>query len=262
MKGLKIILLIIPYFSLGCVSTALVHGPMSMLKARVVIDAGHGGVDTGAVGEKGLKEKDVTLDIALRLQQLFKHYLPRVQVILTRKSDRFFSLEERLKLANKVDADIFLSIHVNSSEEKNAQGFEIFSLDVASDRHSERLAARENKSGKDEKATFILADLWANSNRKESDRLAKFVSRGLEAKLKKSLQGKEINNRGYNQAIFHILFVNSPAILTELFFISNPKEEEMLRSPKTRQMLAKGILSGIYGFLSDQVMRAEHESKR
>lgn len=256
---MKLILLITFLFS-GCRTIGLGHFnmPTSMIKGRVIIDAGHGGEDPGAIGNKGLLEKSVTLDVALRLKKLFKIYLPEVDVVLTRTKDQAVSLEQRVKIANKKPADIFLSLHVNSSESKSSSGFELYSLDIASDRHAERLAQRENKekTSLDSDANFILADLRAFSYRKESDLLAKYLSRGLENQFQ-AKNFKQIN-RGYNQAIFHVLFVKMPAILAEMFFISNPQEESLLAKNNTREIMARGLLTGIYGFLINKSSRAEN----
>lgn len=136
------------YLCAGCASikkTTPVQRKTLPIKARVVIDPGHGGNDAGAVGQRGLKEKNITLDVAKRLKHLIESNLPQVEVVLTRTADNFVSLEERIRIAHKKPGDLFLSLHVNASESKAASGFEIYSLDVASDRHAERLAARENK---------------------------------------------------------------------------------------------------------------------
>lgn len=235
----------------------------SELKARVVIDAGHGGEDSGAVGRRGLLEKDISLDIAKRLQRLFLHHMPNVEVSLTRTTDEYVSLERRVEIANTKNADLFISLHVNSSESKEAGGYEIFSLDVASDRHSERLAARENKSkGGSNRVDFILADLRAYSNRSESDRLASYISQGLRGQMSKSRLTASVNDRGYNQAIFQVLFVKMPAVLTELMFISNPKEEQVLASKTAREQIARGIMVGMKKFLDEKVLRAENDRSR
>lgn len=234
--------------------------PVSQLQGRVIIDAGHGGEDPGAIGHRGLKEKDVTLDIALRLRRLFRRYLPQVETVLTRAKDQAVSLEKRVLIANKKPADIFLSLHVNSSENKESNGFELYSLDIASDRHSERLAQRENRNldGEENQVGFILADLRAFSNRKVSDRLAKFLEVGLDNQLKNKAT---LKNRGYHQAIFHVLFVKMPAVLAELFFISNPKEEQMLASKNAREAVARGIFVGLFGFLNEKNERAQHAKR-
>lgn len=230
------------------------------LRARVVLDAGHGGHDSGAVGHRGLLEKDVTLDIAKRLQRLIHIYLPNVDVVMTRDSDRYVGLEDRITIADKKPGDVFLSLHINSSEEKSARGFEIFSLDIAKSRHAERLALRENKSsGKNSSGVkFILADLRAFSHRQDSDRLARGIAQGLNARLKK-LSLTSINDRGYNQAIFHVLFVKMPSALAELGFISNPQEEQLLSMSTTRDLIAQGLFLGVKNYLTHTKKRVHHE---
>lgn len=229
------------------------------LSGRVVIDAGHGGKDGGSVGKRGLKEKDVTLDIARRLKRIIEQLLPNVEVALTRHNDSYVSLEDRIRIASRRPGDLFLSLHVNANESKEASGFEIYSLDVASDRHAERLAARENKvPGKNGKGVnFILADLRAFSNRKDSDRLAKSVASGLNSQLAKTQFKSAANDRGYNQAIFQVLFVKMPAVLAELFFISNPKEEKMLSDKAAREVIARGLFIGVRNFLVENKSRVQ-----
>jgi N-acetylmuramoyl-L-alanine amidase len=236
---------------------------LSQMQRRIVIDAGHGGEDSGAVGHKGLLEKHITLDIARRLNRLFARYMPQVDVILTRSKDQYVSLEERVNIANKTTADVFISLHVNSSEEKSARGYEIYSLDIASDRHAERLAARENKAvnGQAQNVNFILADLRAHSHRRDSDRLGHSIALGLKSQLMKIENKIQFYDRGYNQAIFHVLFVKMPAVLAELFFISNPEEEKMLASSKTREFIARGIFLGIKNFLENSPPRIKHASR-
>ncbi|HXW53384.1 MAG TPA: N-acetylmuramoyl-L-alanine amidase [Myxococcota bacterium] len=238
------------------------NDPAREIKARVVIDAGHGGEDSGAVSKRGLLEKDVTLDIARRLGRLFKKMMPKVEVVFTRSSDRYVSLEDRVKRANDKSGALLISLHVNSSENKEAQGFELFSLDVASDRHAERLAARENKvlGQNASELQFILADLRANSNRQQSDRLALAISAGLRHQLWKLKSAIPIQDRGYSQAIFHVLFANMPGILLELFFLSNEKEEKMLSEPASRELIARGIFLGGRKFLL-ATTQAQHASK-
>lgn len=221
-----------------------------MVKATVIIDPGHGGDDSGAVGSKGLKEKDLTLDIALRVKRLMARVMPNVRVVLTREHDSYVGLERRISIAHEMRGDVFLSIHINSSENKEAGGFEVYSLDVASDRHQDRLAARENKAN-DQKGevNYILADLRANGNRAESDILAGHVSQSLSSQLAKKVSRSRINDRGYSQAIFQVLFVKMPAVLAELFFISNPKEERMLKNEGVRELCARGLVAGLHKYL-------------
>lgn len=233
---------------------------VSGIRGRVIIDPGHGGEDAGAVGPTGLKEKDLTLDMALRMRRLLQKVMPQVEVILTRTSDRYVSLEDRVKMANTAGGDLFLSLHINSSDQKEASGFELYSLDVASNRHADRLAARENKSGgfNSKALKFILADLRANANREESDQLAGLISRGLKNQLTKSIAQSKLNDRGYNQALFHVLFVKMPAVLSEMFFISNPNEERLLKKAGVRELCARGMVLGVKQYLDNRVIRAQN----
>ena len=176
---------------------------------------------------------------------------PNIKVILTRKDDTYVSLEERIRIAHSNKAQIFLSIHVNSSEVASSSGFEVYSLDVANNKHSEKLALRENKSFDKEKnkVKFILADLRANANRKESDKLANDLLYGIHRQIKKSPSKLNAKDRGYNQALFHVLFVKMPAVLAEMFFISNPQEEKLLKKTSFRIACAKGLSLGIINYL-------------
>jgi N-acetylmuramoyl-L-alanine amidase len=217
------------------------------------------------VGMRGLREKDITLDIAKRLLELFRKHLPKASVVMTRSSDHFVSLPDRVRKANEENPDVFISLHVNASESKRSQGFEIFSLDVASDRHAERLAASENKimGQKERGLPFILADLKAYSYRRESDLLAHLIARGVKTQTQKINKSFAIVDRGYNQAIFHVLFVNSPAVIAELFFISNPEEEKMLSEKTSREYIARGIFLGTKKFLDYQMAsRERHAASR
>lgn len=266
---LKISTCFILLYVIGCQSIAMKQPKMHtrpihshIAKARIVIDPGHGGSDSGAVGKRGLLEKDVTLDIAKRMKHLFNKYLPQVEVMLTRSADRFVSLEDRIIMAHQKKSDVFLSLHVNSSESKDANGFEIYSLDVASDRHAERLAARENKSAsqRNPQVDFILADLRAFSNRRDSDRLALGIAQGIKSQLSKNKSIGKVHDRGYHQAIFHVLFVKMPAVLAELFFISNPEDEKMLSQRAFRELIARGLFLGVKNYLDKNSLRAENVS--
>lgn len=230
----------------------------SPVMGRVIIDAGHGGRDAGAVSSTGLKEKDLTLDMALRIRRLMRKVLPNVEVILTRQDDRYVSLEKRIKTAEEKSGDVFLSLHINSSEEP-ASGFELYSLDVANNSHAEKLAKRENALNEKESRAlqFVLADLRANSFRQESDELARLIAHGLKNQLKQGVFSEQINDRGYNQALFHVLFVKMPAILAEMFFLSNPKDESLLRQRKARELCARGMVLGVMKFLENKHTRAQ-----
>jgi N-acetylmuramoyl-L-alanine amidase len=232
--------------------------PISHITGTIVLDPGHGGEDGGAVSRGGLKEKDLTLDIALKIKRIIAMTLPNVKVILTRQHDVYVGLENRVAIANKNRADLFISIHINSNGDAKSSGFEIYSLDVASNRHSERLAQRENQSFTEKSHTkFILADLRAHSNRQKSDQLAKLVASGINNQVRKVLPSKSIKDRGYNQAIFHVLFVNMPSVLAEMFFISNPAEERLLKSSKFRELCARGIVVGVKNYLETHMTRSK-----
>lgn len=262
---LSLMSIIIIIFLCACASRIPNRVPRAMrssIKGTVVIDAGHGGEDSGAVSSKGIKEKDLTLDIALKVKQLMSQVMPKVRVVLTRDRDVFVSLEQRISIAHEAKGDLFVSIHINSSEKKDASGFEIYSLDVASDRHAERLAARENGKSTEREVRFILEDLRANGNRRDSDRLASFISQGLANQLAKKVERSSINDRGYNQAIFQILFVKMPAVLAELLFISNDKEVTLLEKPDVRKHLAQGLIVGINKFLVEKAEKVGHASAR
>src|SRR5919204_3265893 len=146
---------------------------------RVVIDAGHGGHDTGALGRKGTREKDVTLAIARRVADLLADR--DLEVILTRDEDSFVSLEDRARIANEAKGDLFISIHCNAAADRRIRGVETFTLNVASDRYSIRLAARENAQSEKSLSDlqFILADLATRANTEESARLARRVQKSL-----------------------------------------------------------------------------------
>lgn len=264
----KFLLILYIFVGSGCVvapmakKKVITHNTMrNKVKATIVIDPGHGGEDSGALGKNGLKEKDLSLDIALRITRLLKLVMPEVKVILTRTHDQSVSLEERIAIAHKAQGDIFISVHINSSDQESARGFEIYSLDVASDKHAERLAARENKSLKTNSGVnFILADLRAHDHRYESDQLARFISQGLSSQVSKKLAYAGMNNRGYNQAVFQVLFVKMPAVLAEFFFISNPEEERLLKTEAMRESCARGTVAGISKYFDQRIARAQNAS--
>lgn len=213
---------------------------------RIVIDPGHGGKDPGAVGRGGIKEKDVVLDIARRL----KRYLEErgIEVILTRNDDRFISLWRRAHLANKKKADLFLSIHANSSRQREARGFEVYYLSDRMDESSKVLAKLENAVLEFEEGPFntentaLAATLWdiiQTQNRAQAIRLANHISNKID-------RIDWLNNRGIKGANFYVLKgVNMPAILIETGFISNRTESQRLSNPYYSQEIAQAIGEGI-----------------
>ena len=239
------------------VEEAVAEGEMALaqqlgLKARrIVVDAGHGGHDSGAVGPSGLLEKDVTLDIALKLAKRLK--ASGYEVFLTRSDDRFVKLEDRTRFANKVKGDVFISIHCNASPNKNARGIETYTLNVASDRYAARLAAREN-AGADKgigELQFILADLATKANTVESGQLARSVQSSLVSTL--SQKYRDIKSLGHREALFFVLLgAKMPSILVEVSFLSNPEDEKLLANGQYRTHVADGIYQGIKKFTGNR----------
>jgi N-acetylmuramoyl-L-alanine amidase len=218
---------------------------------RVVLDPGHGGHDTGAIGRKGTKEKDVALAIALRLRDRLSR--EGLEVILTRSDDAFIALEERARIANEARGDLFISIHCNSAPTKRLRGIETYTLNTSSDRYSIRLAARENASSNRAVSDlqYILADLATKANTEESSRLAGRVQQSLVSQLR--AKGRGVLDLGTKEALFYVLLgVRMPAILVETSFLSNPEEERLLSSKAYQADLAAAIASGIHDFLANR----------
>ena len=216
---------------------------------RVVIDAGHGGRDTGAVGRAGTAEKDVTLAIARRLGELLA--ANGLDVVLTRDDDTFVRLQDRAAMANEAKGDLFISIHCNSAPTHAYRGVETYTLNTSSDRYSIRLAARENASSEKgiSDLQFILADLATKANTEESQRLASRVQRNLVGGLKDKYS--EIHDLGTKEALFYVLLgTKMPAILVETSFLSNADEEKRLASKSYQEDVARSIAQGVDDFLS------------
>jgi len=216
--------------------------------SRIVIDPGHGGKDPGAVGKAGLKEKDIVLDVAKRLNKKLK--AKGIKSILTRSKDVFIPLGKRARIANRNDADFFISIHANASRYRGVRGVEAYYLSDAVDDSARALAAAENASLKFENRKFsdasnnddLEATLWDiiyTENRVESIELASRICREASRKL-------YARNRGVKGARFYVLKgARMPAILIEVGFISNKKEEARLKDNRYREKIADAILKGI-----------------
>lgn len=219
---------------------------------RVVIDPGHGGKDDGAIGRGGTMEKDLTLQIAFRLKQILERD-QGLQVVLTRDHDEYLALYDRTKIANDLDADLFVSIHCNANRAAKHRGIETFYLNNSSDSYSRRLAERENQElGQPiSDLDFILTDLSMNVNITESIALADQVQKSIVRKV--SEKYSDIDDRGVHRAVFHVLlYARMPAILVETSFLSNPIEEKRLRSPNYQEELAQGIADGLRSYSSKQ----------
>jgi N-acetylmuramoyl-L-alanine amidase len=215
---------------------------------KVVIDAGHGGHDTGTIGAKGLEEKDLVLDVALRLGKLIEKRLG-ADVIYTRSDDTFIPLEQRTKIANNEKADLFISIHANSSPAPSATGVETFYFNFTNDQHSLDLATRENASSAS--SIFELNDLLhkavLNAKVEESREFAQKVQTSLHSMSVK--MNTSSHNRGVKKAPFVVLIgATMPSILAEIGFVSNPHDERLLRRQDQRQKIAESLYKGVAAY--------------
>ncbi|QHN05571.1 AMIN domain-containing protein [Granulicella sp. WH15] len=226
-------------------------GETSLIRAlglrigRIVIDAGHGGHDSGTLGVDGIEEKDVVLDVALRLGKMLHERLG-AEIIYTRSDDTFIPLETRTAIANKAQADLFLSIHANSSSDETARGVETYYLNFTSDPSALDVAARENAvSGQ---SIHQLSDLVKKITLKdkiaESREFATDVEGSLFAGLERGNAG--LKNRGVKKAPFVVLIgANMPSILAEISFVTNPQDAHQLRMPEYRQRVAESLFNGV-----------------
>jgi N-acetylmuramoyl-L-alanine amidase len=221
--------------------------------SRIAIDPGHGGYDTGTAGHHGLLEKDLCLDVALRLGQLIQQNLPGTEVVYTRTDDRHVSLEERTAIANDANADLFISVHANSSDFHYIRGAETFYLSLADSSEARDLASRENASS--ESSLHELPDLLRKIARTdkmvESRRLASLIQQSLATQLQ-SISRQE-SDRGVKHAPFLVLTgANMPAVLSEISFVSNAADERLLLDPSQhqRERIAEALFEGISTYLS------------
>jgi len=217
---------------------------------RIVIDAGHGGHDTGTIGPTGLMEKDLCLDVALRLGKIIEQRLPGADVIYTRSDDTFVPLEERTNIANQAKADLFISIHANSSRDHAARGIETYYLNLKGSAEAMEVAARENataQGGVHELQDLVLK-IAQTEKIDESKELAEDVQDSLAKRIQKS--SRPVKNRGVRKAPFVVLIgADMPSILTEISFLSNPADEQLLKKPEQRQKVAEGLYQGVVSYL-------------
>ena len=218
-------------------------------KYKIIIDPGHGGKDPGAHKNK-YYEKDIALKVALKLEKRLKKN-KKYKVILTRRTDKYLSLDQRTDIANDNNGDIFISIHVNAIANKKFYGIETFYLNIAADNYSRRLESVENAENQ-KKITdlqFILADLLKKANTKESIDLASFVQSSLIFNLRRKY--KNIKNLGVKNAMFYVLLdTKMPSVLVEIGFITNKKDFKRLINDKYQDRLAISIEKGIDKFFS------------
>jgi N-acetylmuramoyl-L-alanine amidase len=226
-------------------------GDRSLIRAlglkigKIVIDAGHGGHDTGTIGPNGLLEKDLVLDVAKRLGRLLESRLG-AEVVYTRQDDTFIPLETRTAIANRERADLFISIHANSSRDSDARGVETYYLNFTSSPEALEVAARENAVS--EKSIHELQDLVKKIALKEkieeSREFATNVQESLYGGL--ALRNAGVRNRGIKKAPFIVLIgANMPSILAEISFVSNPSDERKLQTAEHRQRIAESLYRGV-----------------
>ena len=217
---------------------------------RIVIDAGHGGHDSGTLGPEGIQEKDVVLDVALRLGKLLKQRLG-ADVIYTRDDDTFVPLETRTAIANKAQADLFISVHANSSSDPTARGTEVYYLNFTTSPEALEVAARENAVS--DQSIYQLSDLVKKITLKdkidESHEFASDVEGSLYSGLEAGNEG--MKDRGVKKAPFVVLIgANMPSILAEISFLTNPEDARELRDPNYRERIAESLYRGVARYVS------------
>jgi N-acetylmuramoyl-L-alanine amidase len=226
-------------------------GARSLIRAlglkigKIVIDPGHGGHDTGTIGPNGLEEKDLVLEVGRRLGKLLQTRLG-AEVVYTRKNDTFIPLETRTAIANQQRADLFISIHANSSHDSEARGVETYYLNFTSSPEALEVAARENAVS--EKSIYELQDLVKKIALKEKIEESREFAGDVQESLHSGLAAKSpaIRNRGVKKAPFIVLIgANMPSILAEISFVSNPSDEHRLETSEYRQRIAESLYRGI-----------------
>ncbi|VAX24257.1 N-acetylmuramoyl-L-alanine amidase [hydrothermal vent metagenome] len=218
----------------------------------IVIDAGHGGKDPGAIGPTGVKEKNVTLAIAKELKKAIEKKM-KARVILTRSRDRFVELDNRTVYANSVNADLFISIHANASRNRRARGIETYFLSPARSKDELATAARENmislgsRDATKNDLAYIMSDLTNTQKVNDSSILARSVQRSLVKGTRRQYHG--VKDKGVKQAVFYVLWrASMPSILVETGFITNRSEERRLKNRAYIKTLANSIATGIAQF--------------
>jgi N-acetylmuramoyl-L-alanine amidase len=216
----------------------------------IVIDPGHGGRDPGARGQRGTEEKDITLKVALKLRDLLSQQRG-IRVLMTRERDQFVELEDRAKFANAVEADLFVSIHVNSHPQRSVKGIEIYHFGEAKDQRALEVAARENGTPLNSTGVgweYLVADLLAAKKIEESLELAWTTKESMVT----NLNGRyDLVDHGVKTAPFYVLrFTSMPSILAEIAYISNSDEEDLLRTNRFPTRVAEALMEGVKSFLA------------
>ncbi len=221
---------------------------------KVIIDAGHGGYDAGAVSDNGTKEKDVTLEMALLLKKHIEEPSePPVTAILTRSDDKFVPLIERVGLANKSEGDLFISLHMNASPAKRDSGFEVYFYDSTGDAETAAVAKRENEQEgsadyKDKSnPLFILWDLAQNEFSKESSEASDVIQAALDGVLNRNADASlKLRDRGVKQANFLVLNgMKMPSVLLEMGFLTNRSDEDKFKKTEFKERYAATIADAV-----------------
>ncbi len=218
---------------------------------RIVIDPGHGGHDTGTIGPTGLREKDVVLDVGLRLKKLLEQKVG-CDVVMTRADDTFIPLEERTAIANQKAADLFVSIHANASRDKSARGIETYYLNLTSSADALEAAARENATSQESvhQLQDMIKKIALTEKIAESEEFARRLQR--EVYRRTSQAGGTQRDRGVKKAPFVVLIgANMPSVLAEISFLTNPGDEKSLRRSDYRQKIAEALYQGILDYVNN-----------
>ncbi|MCI0490053.1 MAG: N-acetylmuramoyl-L-alanine amidase [Blastocatellia bacterium] len=240
----------------------------------IVIDPGHGGHDTGTISSGGMREKELVLDVALRLRNYIKRAYPDIEVIMTRETDRFIALEQRTAIANSRRADLFISIHANASPSRIASGVETYfaspdrvkSEDQASESKEQPVPASDMAAKTEAKSVEpIMASVSAGGRVAQSRELARYIQAGLVRGIG-ATSPRAASNRGVKHAPFAVLLgADMPSVLAEVSFLSNPNEEALLRTASFRGRIATSIFAGLSSYLKKMraaQSKAEAKSKK
>jgi len=221
---------------------------------KIVLDPGHGGKDPGAIGIGGSTEKDIVLSVAKKLAVKLRKEMG-VQVVLTRKDDRFVALENRTAVANAEDADLFISLHMNASPNGEAKGIETYYLDNTSDEAALRLAARENGTSRKNVSDlqFILSDMTQNMKLEDSITLAHRLQGSAVGGMTKAIG--EVKDLGVKKALFYVLVgARMPSVLVEMFFITNRIEGRAMSQEIGQDAMVEALMQGIQKYAQSALM--------
>jgi N-acetylmuramoyl-L-alanine amidase len=212
---------------------------------KIVLDPGHGGKDPGAIGAGGIAEKDLVLAIAKKVAVKLKNEMG-IDVVLTRKDDRYIPLEDRTAVANAQDADLFISLHMNASPNLEARGIETYYLDNTNDEASIRLAARENSTSRKNVSDlqFILSDMMQNMKQEDSVSLAHRLQSALVSGMSRKLT--DVRDLGVKKALFYVLVgARMPSVLVEMFFITNQIEGQAMSRESYQDAMVDALVDGV-----------------